>query len=116
VVAQQSSGGIRAVPLSYFYRYATKTEKFMLFVGSLGCLVAGCLLPALAILLGEVTNSFNPANGYKSIYDGMKWTCLWITIVGVVSFVAGYIYYALFQHVAENISFNLRSRYLSAFL
>jgi ABC-type multidrug transport system fused ATPase/permease subunit len=79
-------------------------------------IIAAVLLPGLSILLGSITGSFSGATSYKSLYDGMKWTTLWIVIVGVVSFIFSYAYFTAFQVVAEQISFNLRSRYLTAFL
>ena len=106
----------RTVPIKFFFRYATKQDKFMLVIAVISTIIAGVLLPGLSILLGSITSSFSGSTGYKGLYDSMKWTTLWIVIVGVVSFIFSYAYYTAFQRVAENLSFNLRSIYLTAFL
>jgi hypothetical protein len=40
------------IPISYFFRYLTPKEKFMLYFGTFSALIAGVLLPAVAIVMG----------------------------------------------------------------
>ena len=46
----------------------------------------------------------------------MKILAIAITLVGVASWIFGYLYYAFWQHLAQNITYDLRSRYLRAIL
>jgi ABC-type multidrug transport system fused ATPase/permease subunit len=46
----------------------------------------------------------------------MKRVALVICLVGVAQWFFAYVYYAFWQHLAQNVSFDLRSRYLHAIL
>lgn len=46
----------------------------------------------------------------------MRMVSLYICLVGIGCWLFGYIYYGFWQHLAQNISFDLRSRYLHAIL
>jgi ABC-type bacteriocin/lantibiotic exporter with double-glycine peptidase domain len=46
----------------------------------------------------------------------MKTTALVICLVGLGQWFFAYVYYAFWQHLAQNVSFDLRSRYLHAIL
>lgn len=73
-------------------------------------------MPAVAIVMGEIISVFNPLATGKEINDQMGMLAVYIIICGAVSFLFNYIFYAFFQHLAENISFSLRSRFLKALL
>jgi len=40
----------------------------------------------------------------------------YICLVGLATWLFGYIFYSFWQHLAENVSFDLRSKYLHAIL
>lgn len=84
------------MPLSDFFRYASKTDKFILALGILSCIISAILLPGMAILLGSITGTFSASSSPRSLYDEMKWTTLWLAIVGVGSFIFSYSYYTAF--------------------
>jgi ATP-binding cassette subfamily B (MDR/TAP) protein 1 len=84
--------------------------------GLLGALVAGGAIPVIAIALGSITDTFNPNSSKEEVNDNMRDIAIWIIIVGIVVWVFGYIYFAFWQHLAENIAFNLRSRYMHKLL
>ena len=87
-----------------------------MILGTISAVFAGVLVPGISIAQGEITNSFNPALGDDGILNSMRFVAIIITLVGVGIWIFGYVYYAFWQHVAENISFDLRSRYLSKLL
>lgn len=99
-----------------FFRYMTAKEKTLLVLGTIGAIIAGCLTPSLAIIMGEITQTFDPDNTADTIKDTMGRLAGYISLVGLGLWITGYIYYGFWQHLAENISFNLRSRYLHAIL
>jgi ATP-binding cassette subfamily B (MDR/TAP) protein 1 len=104
------------IKFSKFFTYMTTKEKWLMFLGTVGALLAGFLLPCMAIAVGELTDTYDPRNGKDKILDNMKMICLYICLVGIASWIFGYMYFAFWQHLAQNISFDLRSRYLHAIL
>ena len=76
---------------------------------------AGLGYPSLAIVLGSITNSFDP-NSESSIKNTMLDLLKNILIVAFCLWLLGYLYYALFQQLAERIAYDLRGKYLRALL
>lgn len=104
------------INFSKFFTYMNCTQKFMMVIGTIGAIVAGVLLPSLAIVMGAVTNTYNPSNTKDQVLDQMKTITLYICLVGLGTWLFGYLYFAFWQHLAQMISFDLRSRYLHAIL
>ena len=99
------------VPFRFFFRYLTLKEKVLLFFG-----IFGALLPSMALIMGDVTNTFDPDNTRDEILDTMGTLAWRITLVGVALWIFGYFYFGFWQHLAENASYDLRGRYLAAIL
>ena len=47
---------------SKFFTFITPFERLLLIFGSIGAALAGAIYPALAIVLGSLTNTFSPTN------------------------------------------------------
>lgn len=99
-----------------FFRFVTRKEKALMYIGLIAAVITGILLPAMGIIMGEVTNTFDPDNSGEEIKDTMTTIAGYISLVGLGTWIFGYIYYAFWQHLAENVSFDLRSRYLHSIL
>ena len=104
------------IPLNKFFTYMTGKDKVLLVIGGVSAVIAGAIVPCMAIAMGEITNTFDPRVAPDEVLDQMAKITLYICLVGIGSWVFGYIYYAFWQHLAQNISFDLRSRYLKAIL
>lgn len=104
------------IQFSAFFRYLRCRDKFLLIVGTVCAVLCGCLLPSMAIMMGLVTNAFNPTNSPDDILSLMQFIAWVISVIGFATWITGYFYFAFWQHLAENISFDLRSRYLHAIL
>lgn len=104
------------VPLSKYFTYVRGKDRALMIIGTVSAIVAGCLLPAMAIIMGAILNSFGYNDNKDEVLESMRWVCLFTCIVGIGIWIFGYIYYAFWQHLAQNISFDLRSRYLRAVL
>jgi hypothetical protein len=50
------------VPFKIFFRYLTFKEKIILAIGILAAIITGVLLPAVAIVMGQIVNVFAPDN------------------------------------------------------
>ena len=89
----------------------------MLFIGTLGAVIAGLLLPSISLKMGSIAGNFGDTDASAS--DMQDEIASLSKIVGLVSFtifVFSYIFFAFWQHLAENISMNLRKIYLRALL
>jgi hypothetical protein len=78
----------------------------------IGAIITGALYPALAIVLGALTNTFDPHNSSADTVDKMRKLVIIIVCIGIISWIFAYMFFAFFQHLAENISFDLRKRFL----
>ena len=94
----------------------SKREKFYFAIGLMGAIVGGGLVPAVAFVMGDVTDSFNPQHGFEELLDKMKDSAIFITILAGCIWIFSYFYYAFWQHLAENITSALRERYMSSLL
>ena len=106
----------QTIKIKEFFRYLTFAERVYLWVGTISSLLCGIITPGIAIASGYIINAFNPHNSVDDILGIMKILAGAITLVGVGSWIFGYLYYAFWQHLAQNITYDLRSRYLKAIL
>ena len=113
---EEAPPGPEMINFGKFFTYMTKEDKALMILGTVGAILAGCLLPGISIAMGSVTNTYSPLNTKESVLNSMKMICLYINIVGIGCWIFGYIYFAFWQHLAQNISFDLRSRYLHSIL
>jgi ATP-binding cassette subfamily B (MDR/TAP) protein 1 len=104
------------IEMSQFFRYMGRRDRFLMFMGTVSALIAGFLLPSISLAVGAVTNSYDPRNAKEELLNTMKSVSLYICLVGLGTWLFGYIYYGFWQHLAQNVSFDLRSRYLHAIL
>ena len=58
-------------------------DRILLIVGAIAAVITGALLPAMAVIVGQITNTFDPDNSAKSIKDTMNRTAGYICIVGL---------------------------------
>ena len=85
-------------------------------IGTTCAIICGFLIPTMSLAMQAVTNSFDPQNEKEELMNAMRLVTLYICLVGIGAWLFGYIYYSFWQHLAQNISFDLRSRYLHAIL
>ena len=82
----------------------------------MAAVLCGILVPSISIFLGEISNAYNTKQATLDTKRIMKMLIIYINLVGFGCFIFGYIYYAFWQHVAENVTFDIRSRYLRSIL
>ena len=85
---------IEMVPFSYFFRYMSTKEKWLLTIGTIGSVLCGALLPALAVILGAITDTFDPSNKGADLMETMKSITGYTCLIGGVTMIFGYFYYA----------------------
>jgi ABC-type multidrug transport system fused ATPase/permease subunit len=107
---------VEMIPYGYFFRYCRRKEKIMLTIGSISLFIAGVFVPSLCLLYGQLINSFKPTNTGAETYAIMAWVAKWTTVIGCGELAVGYLYYALWQHVSCNLTYDLRNRYIRKLL
>jgi ABC-type multidrug transport system fused ATPase/permease subunit len=115
-VQQPDTDKVEMIPYGYFFRYCRLKEKIMLTLGSIALVLAGGFVPSLSLLYGQLISSFNPTNTGAETYEIMAWVAKWTTVIGCGELAVGYLYYALWQHVACNLTYDLRNRYVRKLL
>lgn len=92
------------------------TDKLLLLIGSTAAILAGAILPSVSLVIGNVAVVFSGGNTPAGIKDQMSLISLLVLIIVVVVYVLCYIFYAFWQHLAQNITRDLRKRYLWALM
>jgi len=82
------------IAFSTFFRYLTLADKFLIGIGSISAIIAGCLMPSMSIVMGEITNTFDPDNTADEIKDTMGTLAGYISLIGLGLWIFGYMYYA----------------------
>jgi hypothetical protein len=93
-ISAKKKKGPDMIPFSKFFTYTSGTDKLMLLIGTIGALIAGGIVPCMAIFIGQITTIFNPTSGPDSMLQEIRKMSLIITIIGIASWVFGYFYYA----------------------
>ena len=107
------------VPLSKFFAYLTAQDKLLLFIGTFAALIAGAILPSVSLIMGNVATAFSGGGSSTSgsdIISNMSYIASYVVIIAMSLFTFSYMFYAFWQHLAENITTDLRKRYIVALM
>lgn len=100
-----------------FFTYNDTKDNVMLAVGTFGAIVAGLLIPSIALIMGSIAQSFGETGtDVSAMADKVAGITKVVAVVALAIFFFGYLFFALWQHLAENLSLKLRKRYLDALL
>jgi ABC-type multidrug transport system fused ATPase/permease subunit len=78
----------------------------------LGSIIQGLLTPSIAIVLSENAKAYDPNNTEESTVETLRIVVILICYIMGFMWVGAYMNYALWQHLAEKLSMNLRTVYL----
>ena len=112
--AAAADDGLQPLSLLELYRFATWGELASVFVGLLCTAIAGCSMPAMNLVFGEMMNdmSGNPAN-IMAIMDD---TLVLFAILGPVSALFFFLGWYLVPRAAAILANRLRVRFIGAVL
>ena len=87
-------------------------------IGSLASIIAGMILPTIAIIMGSVAEAFTGGNSHHDTnpLSQMNVIVSYVITIAMMLFVFSYIFFAFWQHLGENITIDLRKRYLAALM
>ncbi|KAL4128880.1 hypothetical protein PRIC2_007860 [Phytophthora ramorum] len=104
------------VSMGELFSYADRTDKLLMFLGTIGALAAGISQPIQIVLFGDVLNTFNPADPGADIETGIKSVALNFVFVGIAVFIAGSFQVACWTITASRQAKRIRSEYVSAIM
>jgi ATP-binding cassette subfamily B (MDR/TAP) protein 1 len=99
------------VAFSQLYRYATPTDKALLFLGVVMAGIGGALFPCMALVFGNAINSFAQADGGVD-RDAVNSAALDFFLISIALFVTDYSSGVLFAYTAERQMKELRGEVL----
>jgi len=107
-----------------FFKYINSDDKMLLYIGTISAITAGAILPSISLVMGNVAALFsgtspnpkNDLNGPSTITQTMSLISIVVTLIALSLFGFSYVFYAFWQHLAENITNDLRKRYIAALM
>ena len=108
------------------FRYATPLERLMNVLGVICAAISGVAQPLMTVLFGNLTTKLLNLNGATSRDDffnrldavrhQVDMDALYLTIIGICSWVVIYVYMATWVYTGEMITLRIRENYLKAIL
>lgn len=108
-----------AKPINFhrFFEYNSRKDNIMLFVGTVAAMIAGVFMPSIALIMGTIATNFGDTGvSPEDISEIIGTVSKYVAAIAIIIYVFSYIFFAFWQHLAENISLNLRKIYLEALL
>ncbi|KAI5460121.1 P-loop containing nucleoside triphosphate hydrolase protein [Mariannaea sp. PMI_226] len=107
-------------PFLRVFRYGSPKLYFLECIALLAAVASGVALAMTNIALGRFISILNKYNTSESMSDNfmpaVQTTALYFVYIGIVRFVATYVYAALMTYVGHHLTRNLRHEYLRAAL
>jgi ATP-binding cassette, subfamily B (MDR/TAP), member 1 len=109
-------GDLRGIAFHRYFKYNSRTDNVMLLIGTAGAIIAGLFVPTIALIMGEIAQKFGGKVDPAALAETVAAVSWLVAGVSMIIFVFAYIFFAFWQHVAENISLRLRKIYLKSLL
>ncbi|TYZ66988.1 hypothetical protein PybrP1_007699, partial [[Pythium] brassicae (nom. inval.)] len=115
---QAMSADGKIVPFSVLFSFADRTDKLLMFFGTVGGLAAGLSQPIQIVLFGDILNSFNPTNAPTAheMHERIIDVALNFVWVGLAVIVAGFMQVACWSMTASRQAKRIRAAYVSAII
>lgn len=106
------------MPISKFFKYISLQDKLLLTFGTISAILAGAILPSVSLIMGNVANAFTGGGGGggSDIISNMSFIASYVVLIATSLFTFSYLFFAFWQHLAENIVTDLRKRYIRALM
>lgn len=109
-----------AAGFATLYRYATRMDLILLFVGSACSIASGAVLPLMTVVFGSLQGTFsgyfNGTETYDDFMAEMTSLVLYFVYLGIAMFFTTYIATVVFIYTGEHIAGKIREHYLESCL
>lgn len=123
---EMGNGGKTATYLD-IYKFATKFELFLNFIGIIAAIVSGVVQPLMTLIFGNLTTSFteygtrlalgqDTTDARSRLFDEVNKDALYLVYIGIGMLVATYIYMAAWIWTGETTTRRIREGYLRSIL
>ena len=87
-------------------------------MGTFSAIIAGAILPSISLIMGNVAGAFTGSSisGGGDIISNMSFIASYVVLIAASLFLFSYLFFAFWQHLAENIVTDLRKRYIRALM
>ena len=86
-------------------------------MGTAAAVLAGAILPSISLVMGNVAVAFSGGStSGASITSQMSVIASIVMLIALSLFIFSYMFFAFWQHLAENITTDLRKRYIAALM
>ncbi|KAK7294489.1 hypothetical protein RJT34_17378 [Clitoria ternatea] len=107
----------KTVGLFSLFRYSTKLDWMLVFVGCLGALINGGSLPVYSYLFGDLVNKISGAEkDKKQMMKDVEKICLYMAGLAAIVAVGAYLQITCWRLVGERSAKRIRTEYLRAVL
>lgn len=108
------------VGFATLYRYSTRMDLILLFIGSVCSIASGAILPLMTVVFGSLQGTFagffNGSASYDSFTHEMVHLVLYFVYLGIGMFFTTYIATVVFIYTGEHIAGKIREHYLESCL
>jgi hypothetical protein len=82
------------VSIRRFFEYNTRKDNLMLAIGTFGAVIAGLMLPSIALIMGSIANNFGDDADNTNMSETIGNTSKLVGYVAAIIFVFSYIFFA----------------------
>lgn len=110
---------VKQIPFVKFFSYLDAKDKMLLVFGTLASILAGGILPSISLVMGNVAAAFSgndPNEQQDNILQTMTVIAAIVSLIALSLFIFAYMFYAFWQHLAANITKELRKRYIASLM
>lgn len=108
------------VGITTLYRYATRIDLILIFIGAVCAIASGAILPLMTVVFGSLQGTFagyfNQTVSYDAFMAEMTHLVLYFVYLGIGMFFTTYISTVVFIYTGEHISGKVREHYLESCL
>ena len=106
----------KMLPFHKLFTYAPCCDRTIVLFGFILAVAGGAVAPVMSLVFGKLIDIFDPRKTDAEVSAAFLILFWYILAISLILWIAGYFQYAFMQHMAEKLSFDLRSRYLRALM
>jgi ATP-binding cassette subfamily B (MDR/TAP) protein 1 len=106
----------KMLPFPKLFMFSSICDKTIVAFGFILAVTGGAVAPVMSLVFGKLIDIFDPRKTDAEISAAFLELFWYILGISIILWTAGYFQYAFMQHMAEKLSFDLRSRYLRSLM
>lgn len=114
--AQQNDSATNRVPFYKLFSFADSTDKALMIIGTIGAIGNGVCMPLMAVIFGELVDSFGENQNTKRIVHIVSQVALKFVYLAIGVAVAAFLQVACWMVTGERQAARIRKMYLKAIL